>query len=1066
MLCAISMRRHMSRNIFIAFILCFILPSCADILGVDEVLIPADEEMSLCGNGVLEPGEICDDGNQVSGDGCSAECRTDVDAGTVIVDAGMVIECGAGTCTAGACESARCEDGACVVESICGPDEECCGGTCVAAGCDDENPCTADSCGQFGCEHAPADGAACDDGDYCNGTDMCVNGVCEEHAGDPCVAPTICDESQSACVGCLESSDCPTPEASEWSDCDDFEGVCENVGTTSRTVTVFSCENNICVGETQTETESCERDTEGITCGEQISTPWSECDGFDSVCDNVGTTSRIVTVQTCQNNTCVSETLSETESCERDTDGITCDEQTSTPWSDCDGFVAVCDSSGTMSRTVTTHTCQNNTCVSEPLSQTDSCQRVTEGVICGEQTTGPWSDCDGFDDVCDSSGTMSRTVTVETCQSDACVGESQTETDSCERDTDGVSCGGMTTSPWSDCEGIDGVCDSSGIRSRTVTMFSCDNNTCVADTQTQTESCERDPEGLTCDEQAVGSWSACEGVDGFCDNSGTRSRTVTTFACENDACVADIQTQTENCERDPEGLSCGEQTTTPWSTCEGVDGFCDSSGTRSRSITVETCQNEVCVGETQGETESCERDTEGVSCGEQTTGPWSDCGGFDGGVCDSSGTRSRTIMVETCQNDACVGETQTETDSCERDTDGNTCGEQIITPWSACSGFNNVCDSSGTRSRTVTVFSCDNNTCVAETETQTESCERVTEGVSCGEGTTGEWSDCGGFDGGVCDSSGTRSRTITMQTCQNDACVADTQTQTESCERVTEGNTCGEQVISDWSDCSGFDGVCGEEGTTSRTTTTFSCENNTCVADIQTETDSCERNTDWVMCDETTTPWSTCQPINGTCDHNGMHERIVTIHNCYEGTCEAMQTFDETVACSRDPQGDYCGQAIEDWGPCGGYSSTCDQSGTQSGTVTTYECGASDESCVGSSTSQTRSCSRNTNGNSCGPSDCSWSDCVVPGPAHCVGSQTRTCTQSLCNSGSCNEDEIIETFTCYAACSGNDACDIGEGVCCNPDEDVDCCDPPTDCLMPQSPRNNEVRQSVRADPAR
>jgi cysteine-rich repeat protein len=36
---------------------------------------------SLCGNGVIDPGEECDDGNRVSGDGCSFECLRE-DGGT------------------------------------------------------------------------------------------------------------------------------------------------------------------------------------------------------------------------------------------------------------------------------------------------------------------------------------------------------------------------------------------------------------------------------------------------------------------------------------------------------------------------------------------------------------------------------------------------------------------------------------------------------------------------------------------------------------------------------------------------------------------------------------------------------------------------------------------------------------------------------------------------------------------------------------------------------------------------------------------------------------------------
>jgi len=40
-----------------------------------------------CGNGVVEPGELCDDGNTVSGDGCSADCQSREMCGDGYVDA-------------------------------------------------------------------------------------------------------------------------------------------------------------------------------------------------------------------------------------------------------------------------------------------------------------------------------------------------------------------------------------------------------------------------------------------------------------------------------------------------------------------------------------------------------------------------------------------------------------------------------------------------------------------------------------------------------------------------------------------------------------------------------------------------------------------------------------------------------------------------------------------------------------------------------------------------------------------------------------------------------------------
>ncbi|HEY6036887.1 MAG TPA: myxococcus cysteine-rich repeat containing protein, partial [Kofleriaceae bacterium] len=46
---------------------------------VDDVCIVAlaDPNPALCGNGTVDPGETCDDGNKLAGDGCSATCQTE-----------------------------------------------------------------------------------------------------------------------------------------------------------------------------------------------------------------------------------------------------------------------------------------------------------------------------------------------------------------------------------------------------------------------------------------------------------------------------------------------------------------------------------------------------------------------------------------------------------------------------------------------------------------------------------------------------------------------------------------------------------------------------------------------------------------------------------------------------------------------------------------------------------------------------------------------------------------------------------------------------------------------------
>ena len=43
-----------------------------------EAVKKVQVSVSVCGNGIVETGEQCDDGNTVSGDGCSATCQLEV----------------------------------------------------------------------------------------------------------------------------------------------------------------------------------------------------------------------------------------------------------------------------------------------------------------------------------------------------------------------------------------------------------------------------------------------------------------------------------------------------------------------------------------------------------------------------------------------------------------------------------------------------------------------------------------------------------------------------------------------------------------------------------------------------------------------------------------------------------------------------------------------------------------------------------------------------------------------------------------------------------------------------
>ncbi len=89
------------------------------------------DESTVCGNGIVETPETCDDGNPTSGDGCDANC-TPTGCGNAVVTAGE--QCDDGNLAAG----------------------DCCGPTC----------------------QRESDGTPCDDGDACTPTDTCSAGTC------------------------------------------------------------------------------------------------------------------------------------------------------------------------------------------------------------------------------------------------------------------------------------------------------------------------------------------------------------------------------------------------------------------------------------------------------------------------------------------------------------------------------------------------------------------------------------------------------------------------------------------------------------------------------------------------------------------------------------------------------------------------------------------------------------------------------------------------------------------------------------------------------------------------
>ncbi|HJL16005.1 MAG TPA: DUF4215 domain-containing protein [Sandaracinaceae bacterium LLY-WYZ-13_1] len=114
---------------------------------------------ATCGDGSLDPDEVCDDGNTVSGDGCRADCLSDETCGNGALDAAVGEVCDDGNTSSGDGCSADCRSA------------EVCGNGVLDAGelCDDGN-------------RRPGDGCSAD----CSSDETCGNGVVDAAVGEEC----------------------------------------------------------------------------------------------------------------------------------------------------------------------------------------------------------------------------------------------------------------------------------------------------------------------------------------------------------------------------------------------------------------------------------------------------------------------------------------------------------------------------------------------------------------------------------------------------------------------------------------------------------------------------------------------------------------------------------------------------------------------------------------------------------------------------------------------------------------------------------------------------------------
>ena len=237
---------------------------------------------SSCGNGAVNPGEDCDDGNNADGDGCSSTCDLENpdDCGNEAIDAGE--ECDDGNTNNNDGCSSTCQDEATCGDNVIEMNEECEGSdlnnqTCESIGfaegnlsCYDvgtENECTFDESECVGNQQGSildcddAGGycifeSSCDDIDgselstytfSCSGTKICCDSdpasqTCNDIGGEICSSNEQCSVSN---IETLDTYDCCTGNCNEVtseSECASYGGTCRDSCSGSEQEDSYDCD--------------------------------------------------------------------------------------------------------------------------------------------------------------------------------------------------------------------------------------------------------------------------------------------------------------------------------------------------------------------------------------------------------------------------------------------------------------------------------------------------------------------------------------------------------------------------------------------------------------------------------------------------------------------------------------------------------------------------------------------------------------------------------------------------------------------------------------------------------
>lgn len=514
--------------------------------------------------------------------------------------------------------------------------------------------------------------------------------------------------------------------------------------------------------------------------------------------------------------------------------------------------------------------------VEEDLGEGDV--EVTEEIVecapdCSERACGPDPICGELCGTCDDPDfpACNDGVCEFTCNETACSAQTYCLQEECE-----PNCVGEDCTP-------EELCSTSGLE--TCYVYSCSEaETC--DLQIELgEACTRETQDDVVSAESLGE---CTGTD-VCSASG--EQTILATICEGGEPTSEpAAIDSQSCELAP---TRGDVLSVDPGSCSYPDDSCSVQGSRTESTTRCDGVGGTTLQERTIRDESCVRsvDTE-TSIGESL----GRCGGFSD-VCDITGSQTRTRTY--CDGDGGTVERE-DSVACSRSVSSDTTlGEA---EYGRCSGFGNVCDTTGTRSVSQTYCTGDGG---SEAREGSEACSRTVDTVTAISGP--ELTRCEGYSHD-CDTTGTQTATYTY--C-NGSGGTTTRDGTQSCTRTVSAST----VYSDvWTACSYADAVCSAQSTATRTTTLCDGSGGFSTPTTRTETRTCSTETasctscptqtvDYQGFIDGTTRTGACTQDDGhVCTEDGSQTVSGQVCSREGGRTNASTTQD----CFWDSQGDNC----------------------------------------------------------------------------------------------------------------------------------------------------------------